>query len=262
MTKRFLTAGIVAAVLLAGCGSSPTASSNKFRNRSPLQGAAPMAGVGGQVGPNGQMLGPNGQPMPGAGGGDVQGLLAAVRQAQQGQQGFSATIDTYEKGPKGDEENQTLKISYKRPSTLKIHITKGSGQSQDAKVLWTGGSDLKVKPSFLPFSVSKSISDEAIKTRNGWTIKDTCPAGILDSLLDPGAQVQILGEQNLMGKQMVMVNVNSPRKPKGATHEILGIDKANMLPAFREVYKNQAVMYRLAIKAMKMGVPGSSEFEI
>lgn len=261
MTKRLLTAGIVAAVLLAGCGSSPTTSSNKFRKRSPLQGSAPMAGIGGQMGPNGQMMGPNGQAMPGAGG-DVAGLLNAVRQAQATQQGFSATIDTYEKGPKGDEENQTLKISYKRPSSLKIHITKGTGQSQDAKVLWTGGSDLKVKPSFLPFAVSKSISDEAIKTRNGWTIKDTCPAGILDSLLDPAAQVQILGEQALMGKQMVMVNVNSPRKPKGATHEILGIDKTNMLPAFREVYKNQTVLYRLAIKSMKMGVPSSAEFEI
>lgn len=255
MNKQLLCLGLVAAVLMAGCGSTPTSTSSKLR-RSPLQGAAPLAGPG--MMPAGGQMGMQ----PGAGGGDVQGLLAAVRQAQATQQGFTATLDTYEKGPKGDEENQTLKVSYKRPSTLKIHITKGSGQSNDAKVLWTGGGDLKVKPSFLPFSVSKSISDEAIKTRNGWTIKDTCPAGILDSMLDPAAQVQIMGEQNLMGKQLVMCNVNSPRKPKGATHEIIGVDKANMLPAFREVYKGQTVMYRLAIKSMKMGVPSSSEFEI
>ena len=81
-------------------------------------------------------------------------------------------------------------------------------------------------------------------------------------MLDPAAQVQIMGEQVLLGKQLVMVNVNSPRKPKGATHEIIGIDKTNMLPAFREVYKGQAVMYRLAIKSMKMGVPSTSEFDI
>ncbi len=253
MTKRFLTAGIVAAVLLAGCGSSPTSSSNKFRNRSPLQGSTPL----------GMPTGPAGQMVPGmpAGGGDVQGLLGAIAQAQNGVQGFQATIESFEKGPK-DEETQTLKLTYKKPSTLRIHITQGKGQSQDAKVLWTGGSDLKVKPSFLPFSVSKPINDEAIKTRNGWTIKDTQPKALVDVLLDPAAGQQILGENTVAGMQLVMVQCRSAKSPKGATHEIIGVNKANMLPAFREVYKGQTVIYRIVLKGLKIGVPSSSEFEI
>lgn len=257
MTKRFLTAGIVAAVLLAGCGSSPTSSSNKFRNRSPLQGSAPLGmptGMNGAMGPGGQLGAP-------AGGGNVQGLLAAIAQAQNAVQGFQATIESYEKGPK-DEETQTIKLNYKKPSTLRIHITKGQGQSQDAKVLWTGGGDLKVKPSFLPFAVSKSISDEALKTRNGWTVKDTQPKALVDVLLDPAGGQQILGENTVAGMPLIMVQVKSARSPKGATHEIIGVNKTTMLPAFREVYKGQTVLYRIVLKGLKMGVPSSSEFEI
>jgi len=245
-----LTIGMVSA-LLTGCGGSPT--STKTVKRSSLQGAAPLVQM-----PQAGVPGANGAA---AGGGDVQGLLTAVLQAQAAQQGFTATAETYEKGPKG-EDTQTLKVAYKRPSTLKIHIVKGSGQSQDAKVLWTGGNDLKVKPSFLPFAVSKSITDDALLTWNKWSIKDTCPAAIIDQLSDTSAQKQILGEQAIAGKQMVLIQVTSNKRPKGSTHEIHGIDRATMLPAFREVYKGQTVMYRLIMKSFKSGVPSASEMEI
>lgn len=243
-----LTIGMVSA-LLAGCGGSPTGTSSKVK-RSSLQGSAPLvqAPQPGQAG------------MP-PGGGDATALLMAVSQAQAAQNGFTATVDTYEKGPKGTD-TQTLKVAFKRPQTLKIHIVKGAGQSNDAKVLWTGGNDIKVKPSFLPFAVSKSISDEALKTYNGWTIKDTCPNAILDQLMDTSAQKTIIGEQALVGKQLIMVKVISGKRPKGSTHEIHGIDKATMLPAFREVYKDQAVMYRLTMKVFKSGTPSESELSL
>lgn len=262
-----MIASLTAATLLAGCGkTSPAASTSSLPARSGLtQQPAQYPGmVPGQTLMPGQMPGMPGQ-MPGAAGaagGNAAQILALVRQAQAAQTGFTAQIETYEKGPKGDSETETLDVAYKRPSTLRVDITNATGEAKGAKVLWTGGSDMKVKPSWMPFSVGVGITDSRVVSKNGWTIKETDVSCILGVLLDPSAQVKLIGPQVVSGKQTTLLEVHSPKSPKGVTMEQIGIDSSNNLPNVRLMYKNQTLVYRLVTKTFKLGVPSSDKLSI
>jgi hypothetical protein len=111
-------------------------------------------------------------------------------------------------------------------------------------------------------AISLQITDKRLVSRNGWTIKDTGVSAILATLLNPQAQVKPLGDQAMNGKNLAMLEVRSPVSPKGATHEVIGIDRQTNLPAFRAVYKGQQLMYRLAIKSISMTAPSSAEMAI
>jgi hypothetical protein len=259
-----MVAGLTAAALLAGCGkSSPAASTSSLPARAGLQngytqqpGQYPGAMPG--VMPGAGMPGAPGA----AGAGNAQQILALVRQAQATQTGFTASIETYEKGPKGDSETETLDVAYKRPSTLKVEIVQATGDAKGAKVLWTGGSDMKVKPSWMPFSVGVSISDSRVVSKNGWTIKETDVSTILGVLLDPSAQVKVIGPQVVQGKQTTLLEVHSPKSPHGVTMEQIGIDPSNNLPNCRMMYKGQTMAYRLVTKTFRLGVPSSDKLSI
>ena len=173
--------------LLAGCGkTSPAASTSSLPARSGLtQQPAQYPGmVPGQT----AMPGMNGMPgmtVPGAAGaaaGNAAQILALVRQAQAAQTGFTAQIETYEKGPKGDSEQETLEVAYKRPSTLRVDITQATGEAKGAKVLWTGGSEMKVKPSWivsheLPLEKAPEAYKNFDARKDGWTKVTLAPNG-------------------------------------------------------------------------------------
>ena len=254
MTKRTLAALtaalLVPAVFLAGCGANPTAAKRTKARPAPMnqfQGGPQMMG---------QMPMQPGQQAP-----EVAQMLAALRQAQQQIPGFTATVETYDKGPSG-QESTTMKVAYKKPSTLRIEMTKASGQAQGAKILWTGGTSLRIKPSFLPMTVEKSISDEMVKSKNGWTLRDTEVGAIFKVLFDPQAQIAPKGMQNVDGRQLHLFEVRSPMSPKGTTHEAIGIDPTNGLPGVRMMFKGQTLIYKLTLKNMVVKPPSASELEV
>lgn len=256
---KSIVTSLATLVVLTGCGHvSPTGASSGSAGkttRAPLQNT---------VQPTTQQPAQTGAPA--AGGVDPQRILAAVRQAQQAQQGFSANILTYEKGPDGASTSQTMDVWWKRPSTLKIHITKGAGSSNDAKVLWTGGSSMQVRPSYLPFgSVSVDITDNRVMSANGWTIKETDISCILNVLLDPSSQVKVLAggaPQAVEGKNVIMLQVTSPKSPKGVTMEQMGVDPSLNLPVVRMMYKGNTLAYKLVAKTFKLGVPSSDNLSM
>lgn len=253
MTKRSL-AGLTAALLipavfLAGCGANPAATKRSKAKRPPVQmmQGAPMMG---------QAQGPAGAPAP-----EVAQMLNALRQAQAQIPGFTATVETYDKGPSG-QESTTMKVAYKKPNTLKIEMVKASGQAQGAKILWTGGSDLKIKPSFLPMTVSKSVSDEMVKSKNGWTIRETEVNAIFKVMFDPGARITAKGVQPIDGRPLAVFEVQSAMSPKGCTHEAIGIDPQTGLPGVRMMFKGPTLIYKLTLKNMVVKPPSSAELEV
>ncbi|MDB5098240.1 MAG: hypothetical protein JWM80_2661 [Cyanobacteria bacterium RYN_339] len=257
--SALMLASLTAVAVLAGCGkTSPAASTSSLPARSGLQNGPTQQPLGTAPG---ALPGAVPGAAPGAAGANPATILAAVRQAQATQTGFTATIETYEKGPK-DAETETLDVAYKRPSTLMVHIVKASGDASGAKVLWTGGSDMKVKPTWMPFSVGVSITDSRVVSKNGWTIKETDVSTILGVLLDPSAQVKALGAQSIQGQPTQLLEVHSPKSPKGVTMEQIGIDPKNNLPNCRLMYKGTVLSYRLVVKSFKLGVPASDALSI
>lgn len=256
MTKRSLAALtaalLVPAVVLAGCGANPAATKRSKSKQPPRQ----QLQMGQMMGPNGQMPMQPGQASP-----EVAQMLNSLRQAQQQIPGFTATVETFDKGPSG-QESTTMKVAYKKPSTLRIEMVKASGQAQGAKILWTGGSNLKIKPSFLPMTVEKSISDEMVKSKNGWTLKDTEVGAIFRVLFDPQTRIQAKGVQPIEGRPLAMFELQSPASPKGCTHEAIGIDPQTGLPGVRMMFKGQTLIYKLLLKNMVVKPPSSSELEV
>jgi outer membrane lipoprotein-sorting protein len=244
-----LAAGLVASTMLAGCGANPAASSRTStttRNRMPVQGQVPA----------------NAQPgARNAAEPSVQQVLAAVNQANMRLQGFSATVDTYDKGPSGTC-SQTLKIAFKKPTSLKIDIVKDQGGNDGVQALWTGGAQLQVKPKFPPMTVSLGVTDQRLTSKNGWTIKDTGVAAIQGVLLNPASQIKMIGNQNVEGKMLTLLEVHSPASPKGSDHEVIGIDPNTAMPGFRAIYNGQTLLYKLTIKSMVLNAPASSALQI
>lgn len=253
MQKTFravLTVAVLAPALLAlGCGANPAAT-KKVKKKA--------------VAPAMQQL--QGAPLPGAAPGGpvdpaVAQMLDGLRKAQAGVPGFTATVETFDKGP-GGTDNSTMKVAYKKPSSLKIDMVKAQGQAQGAKILWTGGSELTIKPSFLPMSVSKSVNDEAVKSKNGWTIRETEVNAIFKVMFDPGARITSKGVQPIDGKPLAVFEVVSPSSPKGATNEVVGIDPATGLPGCRMLFKGQTLIYKLTIKNMQIKAVSASEMSV
>lgn len=187
--------------------------------------------------------------------------MAEVGRVNLQQPGFVASFAVYEKAPQ-KEERETLTIAFKSPRTLKLHIVHSSSESSGAHVLWTGGEDMRVRPAWLPIPVTLRYDDERLKTWNGWTIKDTQPRALLDVLLDAGAERRWLGEAAIGGKPHAMVAVRSARSPRGVTREVIGVDRATLFPAYREMYRGETLVYRIEARSLSLKTPTSSDLEL
>ena len=245
MARGLFSCALALATLLAGCGKTPTA---VLTHRAPLNNNGPLPAM---------PAAPTANPV----GGDATQILAAVRTAQQAQTGFTATVETFEQGPK-DSETETLDVAWKRPNTLRIHILKATGSAQDAKVLWDGSESMKVKPNWLPFSVGVGIHDDRVASKNGWTIKQTDVSCILGVLLDAATKATVVGPAVIAGKSVTVLNVISPKSPAGVTNEQIGIDPTLNLPISRAMYKGQKLAYRLVAKNFKLGTPSAEALKI
>lgn len=194
---------------------------------------------------------------------ELQQLLAGVHQAQAAP-GFTATVNTMDKGPAGSESDQ-INVAYQKPSTLHLDMIKASGQAQGATIVWSGGDSLQIKISvgFLPITTSLDITDDRVKSKNGWTIKDTEVNAVFRVLFDPQAKLQIVGQQaSPDGHMLTMVQVVSAESPKPADHEVIGIDPTTGMVGLRALFTGQSEIYRLAITNIKVGAPSATEMAI
>jgi hypothetical protein len=248
-----VSSAVMATVMLFGCGAEP--GSTQVRPTHTSAPAEPQPPVG---------IPPSAQQPGGTNGtnGDVDGLLLGIRTARQNVTGFTGTVVTYEDGPKG-KISETLKIAFKKPSTLKIQVTQSTGGNAGTQLLWEGGDACKVKPGYLPFAVSIKMSDDRLLSKNGWEIRETEVNSILKILLDPSSRLKALGPGQFDGRPLNMLELVSPLTPKGGAKETIGIDPKTNLPGVRMIYNASGKMiYRLNIKQLTMKVPSSNELSI
>lgn len=258
---------VIGTAVLGGCGAagtapwaaSPAGTKGTKSRRPATQQMMPSTGLAARNLAPGQAPG---VAIPGATAGpDVATMVGRLHQVQQQTPGFIATVETFDKGPKG-QSTDTMRVAYKKPSTLRIEMIKSEGQAQGAKILWTGGGDLRIKPTFLPMAMTLGITDEKIKSKNGWTIKDTEVNAIFRVVFAAGVQIKVVGQEPLNGKTLTMYEVRSPASPKGVSHEVVGIDPQTGLPAMRLLFKAQDLLYKLTIKQLQIKQPSQTELEI
>jgi hypothetical protein len=255
----------MALLALTGCGADPTDTTSHWNRPAPSNGVShpqPVASIGLPGGP----AAPGAQPVaPGAPGAAnpqaVQGLLMGVRQAKQNFTGFSATINTWEKGPKG-LAIEKLKIYFKKPGTLRISVLDSNIGDKGTELLWPGSDSVKVKPSYLPFAVNLDLGDDRLASRNGWKLSETDVNSVLKVLLDPSSQLTPLGTQPQDGKMLQMVELHSSASPKGATKEVIGVDPSNNLPCLRMIFNGETLMYKMTMSGINMKCPTEDQLSL
>ncbi|GEM_PF-5336493 len=251
MCARPFTVGVSVTLLLVtwSCGSQPVST-----------GAPPQIGARSRVETNVAPQFPPGAGTP-ARTPDVVAALQGLSRVQREAGGFIAMLETVDKGPKGTD-SQTVRLHFKKPSTHFSEVLRGEGVKQGIKVMWRGGETAKLKPTFLPFPVDKSLNDDALKSQNGWTFKETDVPSIFRSALDPAAQIRSLGVQSPAGKPLTMIEIRSTSMAPGVTHEVLGVDPQTGMPGARLLYKGQTLMWRMFIKSMVLRTPTEAEMSL
>ncbi|MEB3223466.1 MAG: hypothetical protein VKS61_15440 [Candidatus Sericytochromatia bacterium] len=237
---------LVLALGLTACGNAPTAPRPARTATAALpQGAQPV-----------QM-----PPVAGGAPQDPQAIRALVAAAHARAPGLDATIETYDKGPRGQETN-IVKLIYKKPQTMRVEMVKATGVTQGARILWTGTETLRIKPTFLPMAVEKRIDDEQTVSKNGWTIRHTGVHALFKVLLDPAAQVRHAGSLMVDGRPLEALEVRSAESPSGITHEVIGIDPVKQLPVMRAIYRGQQLLYRATLKQMTVRAVSQGELSL
>lgn len=250
-----LATGLTLTSALAGCGAHPTGvSASRLRTRAPQ----PMRPYGAMPQPGAPLSPQAASPQA------LQQLLGLVQRADQATQGFRATVDTYDHGSSGTESDE-IDVAFQKPSTLHLNMVKATGQAQGASIVWTGGDQIqiKLKVGFVPITTSLAITDGRLKSKNGWTIKQTESNAMFKVLFDPQAQIQIVGQQpSADGRMLTMLQVHSAFSPPPTDHEVIGVDPQSGIPMMRMMYQGQTLLYRLTIKNMRPGAPGSAALAI
>ncbi|MEB3330002.1 MAG: hypothetical protein VKQ33_12285 [Candidatus Sericytochromatia bacterium] len=237
---------LVAALGLTACGSAPA---------TPRPARASTVALPQHTQPI-QMPVPAGGPLS-----DPQAIRAAVAAAYGRAPGLEATIETYDKGPRGQETN-LIKLVFRKPQSVRVQMVKATGVSQGARILWTGTETLRIKPTFLPMAVEKRIDDEQAVSKNGWTIRHTGVHALFKVLLDPAAQVRHAGSLMVDGRPTEALEVRSSESPAGITHEVIAIDPARQLPVVRAIYRGQQLLYRATLKQLTVRAVSQGELSL
>lgn len=233
----------LALAVLWGCGATPASSPEPLVCATPEPSAAPT-------------------PAPGGSATDVRPLLAALQQTKARATGIVAKAQIVDTGPAGHDKQQ-IEIYFKKPSTLHIRcVDSENGQARGSNLLWDGGGQVKVKPSFLFFPVSMALDDANVVSKNGWPLSKTDVNAILGVLLDPSARIVPLGQQTFNGTTLEMLEVHSGKSPEGVTRDVIGVDPVRALPRLRQCYVGTKLAYQLTIQSIALKVPTSDQLKI
>lgn len=196
---------------------------------------------------------------------DAAQLRAGLAKLYEAAPGLRAEVATLDVGPNGQESVSLLQVASLKPLPIRLEVLKGNGEG--TRLRWEGGDSLKAKPKFPPVAVTLKLTDARIITLNGWTLRDTAVAALFDVALDPEAQVERLADAQVEGVACAMLKLRSAKSPKGASHEVLALDLANLRPRQREVYGlkpngAEGLMYRLVLKRLELVKPAPKELEL
>ncbi|MBI6546269.1 MAG: hypothetical protein HY692_05710 [Cyanobacteria bacterium NC_groundwater_1444_Ag_S-0.65um_54_12] len=85
---------------------------------------------------------------------------------------------------------------------------------------------------------------------------------MMQTLLDPQTQIEILGRGQFKGRPVVQLGLKSRFSLSRVTSEQFTIDTQYFLPVIREMYEGKILTYRIQLEDIKLNVREPSAFEL
>jgi outer membrane lipoprotein-sorting protein len=218
--------------LMAGCGAdAPSMSPNAGKNLNGLVISTPDPNANRGIQNPAQ---------------DLKVMLSDISARYQRINSISSTIITY-------DSNGTKTVSskasacFQKPGKISVQVLEHTdGKAVGTKIVYLGSGQAKVKTKFFGFQVKVNLdlSDGRMCNTRGNTLAETGIVRMMSILLDPNAKTRVLGQGELNGKTLTIVEVISSQSLRGITKELYYIDQQEKIPLVREMYEGNRLVYR------------------
>ncbi len=271
-TKLAVIAGVLA-MGIAGCGSQSAVmpdnggAVNGLQLSGPTSGYPGTSGYGSPYGSTTNAYGSAGYAQntvnPQA---QVQSLLSGVAQAYNQDTSIRAQVTVFVQNVQtGDSMSGDMDYWFQKPNSTALYVIDSSeSNSVGTKLVWMGGDQVAVRTKFIGFWVNTSLSvtDSRLLDKRGDSLADTSVGRMMSTLLDPQAQVTMLGSGSYLGQPIVQIAVVSRQSLPGVTSERFTINTQSMLPVIREMYSGNQLTYRIQLKNVQLNAPDPSAFTL
>ncbi len=271
-TKLAVIAGVLA-MGIAGCGSQSAVmpdnggAVNGLQLSGPTSGYPGTSGYGSPYGSTTNAYGSAGYAQntvnPQA---QVQSLLSGVAQAYNQDTSIRAQVTVFVQNVQtGDSMSGDMDYWFQKPNSTALYVIDSSeSNSVGTKLVWMGGDQVAVRTKFIGFWVNTSLSvtDSRLLDKRGDSLADTSVGRMMSTLLDPQAQVTMLGSGSYLGQPVVQIAVVSRQSLPGVTSERFTINTQSMLPVIREMYSGNQLTYRIQLKNVQLNAPDPSAFTL
>ncbi|MEB3238230.1 MAG: hypothetical protein VKO64_11485 [Candidatus Sericytochromatia bacterium] len=238
---------VVALMGLVGCGRPATTS------------AVPRGPVAPMLQPSPQ------QPVPGQDGARMATeIRGRVGMAYQGATSIQASLKSYIHNVQtGKTARYVLDSWFQKPGRSAYKVRESTEASTiGTKMIVDGNGQVQVRTKFAGFWVNTTLpeTDERTRTARGDGMSDTALPRMMQVLLDPQAQVQFLGQAQVAGRQVSILELRSAMMLPRVTHERYAIDMATGMPYSRECYEAGKLTYQLTIEQVRLNQPDPAAF--
>lgn len=165
----------------------------------------------------------------------------------------------------GAIESAKLDYWFQKPNSVAMLIKEHTkSAAAGTKMVWMGGAKIAIKTKFIGFWVKTSIdeSDDRLKDGRGDRISETTVQRMMQALLDPAAQVGLLGTGQYKGKPITQLSLKSKFMLPRVESERIAIDTTTYLPVVREMYEKGQLTYRMQLEDIKLNVKDPKAFEL
>ncbi len=272
-TKLAAIAGVLA-LGIAGCGNQPAVMPDSGGAVNGLQLSGPTSSYPGTSG-YGSPYGSTANSYGSAGYGSyapanpqaqVQSLLSSVAQAYNQDTSIRAQVTVFVQNLQtGESMSGDMDYWFEKPNSTALYVIDSSeSNTVGTKLVWMGGDQVAVRTKFIGFWVNTSVSvtDSRILDKRGDSLADTSVGRMMSTLLDPQAQVSMLGSGSYLGQPVVQIAVVSRQSLPGVTSERFTINTQSMLPVIREMYTGNQLTYRIQLKNVQLNAPDPSAFTL
>lgn len=169
-----------------------------------------------------------------------------VLRTHQAVRAYESQLAFFQKS--GREEIRGLyDLRGKQPRLLRIHILEGA--SKGAKLLWQGGSTIKVRAAGLlgAIPIDLDLTDKRLVSIRGYTLAQTDLQSLLAMLSNPGAQTRFLGEQGGFGYIEVRGNHLLP----GCVSMVVRVDARTGYVRTIEMSDPREVVFRMELRTFR-----------
>lgn len=152
----------------------------------------------------------------------------------------------FEEWKDSKHETGLARIAFRaKPFAARVDIEQssrffGAGTS----VLWKGGTELKVKPIKMPFSMKFDYDNGQVVSVRGYRMDQTDLFSMGKVLRHPAAQIKPVGPRVVSGDEVFLVEVRSPASTPDVDREIIGLSTRHLIPTYREMYAGQKLVHK------------------